>query len=102
MDRYGQNILALLNKLQRPIFFVSVLIFGFTIYTAYKPERENPFQYSSLTAREIAIREAKAKGLSEYSFTTNFIPGIGNIDKDQVLNDLKSQASDEAEIVTNE
>lgn len=102
MDRYRKNILSLTVNLQRPIFFLSLIIFIFSVYNAYRPQKENPFQYGSLTAREIAIREAKAKGLSEYSFTTSFIPGIGNIDKNQVLNDFKSQVGEGAEIVTNE
>jgi len=35
-------------------------------------------KYGPLVERNAAIDKAKSEGKSEYSFTTNFIPGIGS------------------------
>lgn len=43
---------------------------------------------TSLTERDLAIEEAIRQGKKEYSFETNFIPGMGRIsDPDQHLKD---------------
>lgn len=45
-------------------------------------------------ARALAIEDARSKGETTYSYTTNFIPGIGTITdpqqyKDNLLNNIK-------------
>jgi hypothetical protein len=53
---------------------------------------DQPYK-TSLTERDLAIEEAIRQGKKEYSFETNFIPGMGRIsDPDQHLKDWqKSQ-----------
>jgi len=66
---------------------VNVLILGAIVFvlglvsyfTNNSIEFASTVKQTSVTQRDVAIAEAKKNGKKEYTFTTNFIPGIGII-----------------------
>lgn len=68
-------------KLQAGIFLIGLLIFlmaGFNYFGA--SPASNTFQKTSLTERDVAIKEAIQNGRNTYTYTSRFIPGIGLVD----------------------
>lgn len=59
------------------VFAVGLLVFVFGLYSLLAASPANDLVKTSLTERDIAIGEAKARGEKAYQFETSFIPGIG-------------------------
>lgn len=69
------------NQLPLAVFLLGTLIFlgGLADYLAKDNGPAARLFHTSLTTRDLAMSEAIQAGRKEYSFTTNFIPGIGDI-----------------------
>lgn len=59
--------------------FIAGLTQVFTARRSQKSATSQPWAKTSLTERDLAIQEAIRQGKKEYSFETNFIPGMGRI-----------------------
>lgn len=83
----------LVKKVNVGLFVVGLLVLAVAVAEISGPDNSSPLVQSSLTERDIAIQEALRKGEKEYSYTTNFIPGVGRIgDPDAYLEQLQQQA----------
>lgn len=75
----------ILEKISAWICLIGILIFLIGIVSFIKQPKENNLSIlkppSNLIERNIAISKAMHNGQSEYSFITNFTPGIGKINK---------------------
>ena len=76
---------------------VIAILGGFNFASAHffnLDETDTPPLVSSNTQRNIAIQEALKNGQKTYQYTTNFIPGIGNItDPEAYKKQFENQAS---------
>lgn len=61
------------------LLFVNFVLFAYALSIYLTPPPTTTIVKTSLTERDLAIADAQARGVSEYSYTTNFIPGIGTI-----------------------
>jgi hypothetical protein len=77
-------------------FAVSLLLFA-TSSTGSAGSDERPFLKTSLTDRDVAIRQALEKGETTYRYETSFVPGVGTIaDPQSYLADLQDSWGEDA------
>lgn len=71
-----------INEFSYLILLIGLIVFslGVIYYFQNKSEKKDTMINTSLVERDLAIAEAIRTGQKEYSYTTNFTPGVGRIE----------------------
>lgn len=91
-----------MKKISQVVFLIGVLVFmigffGFLFNLSNKNNlHKNSFIKTSLTERDLAIADAIKNNKKEYSYESNFTPGVGRINNpEKVLNSPNTNSSSE-------